>query len=82
MSFENARNMMVKNQLRPNKIKDPRILDLFLSIKKEQFLDNKLKNIAYSYDDIKLTSNRGYLKNLHLAQLLHQYFSFDLLARI
>jgi len=70
MSFENARNMMVENQLRPNKIKDPRILDLFLSIKKEQFLDNKLKNIAYSDDDIKLTPNRGYLKNLHLAQLL------------
>ena len=70
IEFENARNMMVTNQLRPNKINDLLILDLFRKIKKETFLEEKDKGIAYSDLDIQLIDNRGYLKNLHLAQLI------------
>ena len=61
---------MVENQLRPNKITDPRILSIFNEIKKEQFLNNDLQSIAYSDVDLNLTGNRGYLKNLHIAQLI------------
>ena len=70
IEFQNARDIMVTNQLRPNKINDLLILDLFRKIKKETFLDEKDKGIAYSDLDIELIDNRGYLKNLHLAQLI------------
>ena len=69
-NFKKARNLMVANQLRPNKISEPEILDIFLEIEKEYFVNENLRNIAYSDVDINLTSRRGYLKNLHTAQLI------------
>ena len=68
--FQKARDLMIVNQLRPNKIKDPVILDLFKNIKKEDFLSKDLKYISYSDLDITVDKNRGYLKNLHIAQLI------------
>ena len=62
---------MVKNQLRPNKIKEKVILDLFQTIPKENFVPEDLKNFCYSDKNINITSKRGYLKNLHLAQIIH-----------
>ena len=70
MNFAKARNLMVENQLRPNKINDPKILSIFNEINKEQFLNNDLQSIAYSDVDLNLIGNRGYLKNLHIAQLI------------
>lgn len=70
MNFQKSRNLMVENQLRPNKITDPRIFRIFNEIKKEQFLKNDLQSMAYSDVDINLIDNRGYLKNLHIAQLI------------
>ena len=70
-NFQKARDMMVENQLRPNKIKDYVILDLFKNIKKEDFLPNDSKGISYSDLDINLDNNRGYIKNLHIAQLIN-----------
>ena len=69
--FKNARDLMVENQLRPNNIKDPLILDLFKNTKKEDFLSEEIKIIAYSDLDINLLENRGYLKNIHIAQLIN-----------
>jgi len=74
INFEKARNMMVENQLRPNKITEPLILNLFKNTKKENFLSEELKEISYSDLDINLDANRGYLKNLHIAQLIHNSF--------
>ena len=76
MNFEQARGIMVENQLRPNKINKPEILNIFLKIEKEMFLSENLKGIAYSDVDIDLISKRGYLKNLHIAQLL-QYSNIN-----
>ena len=42
-NFQRARNMMVENQLRPNKINDKNILKLFNNIKKEDFLYEEIK---------------------------------------
>jgi len=72
MNFEysEARNLMVENQLRPNKINDKFILNLFNEIKKEEFLEDESKFFSYNDSDIDLTSNRGYLKNLNIAQLI------------
>ena len=69
--FQKAREMMVDNQLRPNKIKDHAILDLFKNTKKEDFLSEEIKGLSYSDLDINLDNNRGYIKNLHIAQLVH-----------
>ena len=72
MNFEysEARNLMVENQLRPNKINDKFILNLFNEIKKEEFLKDESKFFSYNDSDIDLTSSRGYLKNLNIAQLI------------
>ena len=69
-NFDDARNLMVENQLRPNKIKNAAILDLFNRIKKEEFIFEGSKNLSYSDMDINITKNRGYIKNLSIAQLI------------
>lgn len=69
-NYQKARDLMVENQLRPNKIKDKVILDLFKKKPKEVFLPKNLESLSYSDMDITLSSNRGYLKNLHIAQLI------------
>ena len=76
MNFEKARNTMVENQLRPNKITNQEILKSFLEIKKEMFLRSDLQSTAYGDFDINLTGDRGYLKNLHIAQLI-QYSNIN-----
>ena len=69
-NYQKARYQMVENQLRPNKIEDPEILDIFKNTKKEEFISKKEKEISYSDIDIEVDENRGYLKNLHIAQLI------------
>ena len=69
-NYQKARELMIENQLRPNKIKDPMILDIFKNLPKEDFLPEKLGIFSYADKDIKLSKNRGYLKNLHIAQLI------------
>ena len=69
-NYQKARDLMVENQLRPNKIKDPVILDLFKKKPKEVFIPENLESLSYSDMDITLSPNRGYLKNLHIAQLI------------
>jgi len=61
---------MVENQLRPNKIKEKEILNCFRIIEKENFITGGNKSICYSDKDFKISSSRGYLKNLHLAQII------------
>ena len=55
MNFEKARELMVENQLRPNKIKDPIVLDIFKNTKKEDFLSKNLKDISYTDNDIDIS---------------------------
>jgi protein-L-isoaspartate(D-aspartate) O-methyltransferase len=70
-NFQKARELMVENQLRPNKINNPTILELFKNIKKEDLLPEEIKKYSYNDLDAQLSSNRGYLKNLHVAQLIY-----------
>ena len=71
LNYQKARDLMVKNQLRPNKIKDKWILNIFKETPKEDFLIDKKKVSPYSDLDINVSHNRGYLKNLHIAQLIN-----------
>ena len=71
VNYQKERDLMVENQLRPNKIKDPIILSLFKNIPKEDFLTKEVSSIPYSDSDIDISDNRGYLKNLHTAQIIN-----------
>ena len=61
---------MVENQLRPNKIKQENILKLFRDIEKENFINDENKTACYADQDLLISTRRGYLKNLHLAQII------------
>ncbi|MDA0968515.1 MAG: methyltransferase [Proteobacteria bacterium] len=71
MNLERNREVMIENQLRPNKITNSNILQAFMNTSKEQFISDDKINICYSDQDISIKDRRGYLKNLHLAQILH-----------
>ena len=70
-TLEIARRNMVLNQLRPNKIKDENILKSFEITPKENYLNEILYQNCYIDKNLDVTTKRGYLKNLHLAQLLN-----------
>jgi len=69
-NYQKARDLMVENQLRPNKIQDANILEIFKAVPKEVFLHEENRAATYSDLDIHLSGNRGYLKTLHIAQLI------------
>ena len=71
MNLEKNREVMIENQLRPNKITNNDVLQVFMSTNKEKFVSEDKINICYSDQDISIKDQRGYLKNLHLAQILH-----------
>ena len=71
INFDKNREVMIENQLRPNKITNIVILDIFNKVYKENFISEDKKNICYSDQDISVKDSRGYLKNLHLAQILN-----------
>ena len=71
MNLEKNREVMIENQLRPNKITNNAVLQAFMSTSKEKFISEDKVNICYSDQDIFIKDQRGYLKNLHLAQILH-----------
>ena len=67
---EIARRNMVISQLRPNKINEENILRIFENIPKEDYLDVSLSKNCYLDKNLDITEKRGYLKNLHLAQII------------
>ena len=69
-TFEIARKNMVINQLRPNKISEEKILKIFENTAKENYLEINLGKNCYLDKNIDITEKRGYLKNLHLAQII------------
>ena len=69
-TFEIARKNMVVNQLRPNKINEENILQIFENTPKENHLDVSLGKNCYLDNNLDITEKRGYLKNLHLAQII------------
>ena len=71
LNFDKARDLMVENQLRPNKIKEKLVIELFKTLPKENFVPEEFKAICYSDKDLNILKKRGYLKNLHLAQIIH-----------
>ena len=69
-TFEIARKNMVINQLRPNKISEENILRIFETTPKENYLEDNLSKNCYLDKNLDIIDKRGYLKNLHLAQII------------
>ena len=69
--FENARIHMIESQLRPNKVVDDRVLRAFASIRRELFVPEHLRQVAYVDEDLPLGGGR-YLMEPRIAARLIQ----------
>lgn len=68
--FKTARAHMIESQLRPNKVTDARVLDAFASIRRELFVPEHLKPIAYIDEDLPIGANRHLMEPTVAARLL------------
>jgi protein-L-isoaspartate(D-aspartate) O-methyltransferase len=67
---EAARSHMIESQLRPNKVTDDRVLNAFASIRRELFLPNNLRPVAYIDEDLPLGDGRYLMEPMVAARLL------------
>jgi len=68
--YEAARANMIERQLQPNKITDERMINAFASIRRELFVPEKLRAIAYSDSDLPLGNGRYLMAPMVAARLL------------
>ena len=59
MNLEKNREVMIENQLRPNKITNNDVLQVFMSTSKEKFISEDKINICYSDQDISIKDQKG-----------------------
>ena len=67
---EAARSHMIESQLRPNKVTDDRVLNAFASIRRELFLPENLRPVAYIDEDLPLGDGRYLMEPMVAARLL------------
>lgn len=65
-----ARANMVENQLRPNRIDDPRVLGAMGEVPRELFVPEPLQGCAYGDEDLALGGGRYLIEPLALAKML------------
>lgn len=70
IDYAAARLNMVEGQLRTNKVTDAAVLDAFLAVPRERFVQPSLRGIAYVDDDVPLGNGRCLIEPLVLARLL------------
>jgi protein-L-isoaspartate(D-aspartate) O-methyltransferase len=68
--FETARAHMIESQLRPNKVADPRVLGAFAAIRRELFVPEHLRSVAYIDEDLPLGADRFLMEPTVAARLL------------
>jgi protein-L-isoaspartate(D-aspartate) O-methyltransferase len=74
MDFMNARQSMVDGQLRPNRVNDQRLISRFLSVPREQFVQDSCRSYAYCDNPIAIAPGRELLApqvSAHLIQALN-----------
>jgi protein-L-isoaspartate(D-aspartate) O-methyltransferase len=70
MDFETARKNMIENQIRPNRVTEPRLLDAFERTPRERFVPETFKSLAYVDEDIPLGRGRYLMEPMVLARLI------------
>lgn len=68
--YSAARHNMIENQIRTNKVTDPRILKAFDQVPRERFVPRGLEGIAYADEDLHLRDGRHLIEPMILARLL------------
>ncbi len=68
--YEAARVHMVESQLRPNKVTDERVIAAFIRTRRELFVPERLRGVAYVDDDLPLGGGRYMMKPMVAARLL------------
>lgn len=68
--YEAARANMIERQLQPNKVTDERVIGAFASIRREVFVPERLRPIAYSDNDLPLGGGRFLMAPMVAARLL------------
>jgi protein-L-isoaspartate(D-aspartate) O-methyltransferase len=68
--YETARGNMIESQLRPNKVTDERLIDAFSRLRRELFVPEVLRGVAYVDDDLPLGGGRFLMKPMVAARLL------------
>src|SRR5436309_12371458 len=67
---EAARVNMVESQLRPNKVTDERLIAAFMRIRRELFVPERLRHVAYLDDNLPLGGGRYLMQPMVAARLL------------
>jgi protein-L-isoaspartate(D-aspartate) O-methyltransferase len=70
MDYARARANMVTNQLRPNRVEDPRLLDAMVEVPRERFLPKALRGVAYTDEDLPAADGYWLIEPLVLARLI------------
>src|SRR5260370_39633668 len=61
---------MIERQIRPNKVADERVIDAFARIRREVFVPELLRGVAYVDEDLPLGSGRYLMAPMIVARLL------------
>ncbi|WGF88754.1 protein-L-isoaspartate O-methyltransferase family protein [Marinivivus vitaminiproducens] len=69
-SFARARRNMIDNQLRPNQVLDPRVLEALDAVPREMFLPKAMRGVAYSDEDLALPDGRHLIEPLTFGRML------------
>src|SRR5258708_4489385 len=68
--YDDARGNMIERQLRPNKVTDERVIEAFMRIRRELFVPERLRGVAYVDDDLPLGGGRYLMQPMVAARLL------------
>jgi len=68
--YDAARVNMIERQLQPNKVTDEQVINAFASIRRELFVPDRLRAIAYSDTDLPLGNGRYLMAPMVAARLL------------
>jgi protein-L-isoaspartate(D-aspartate) O-methyltransferase len=61
---------MVESQLRPNKVHDDRVVDAFLSLRRELFVPARLRGVVYVDEDLPVARGRYLMEPMVAARLV------------
>jgi protein-L-isoaspartate(D-aspartate) O-methyltransferase len=67
---ETARAKMIESQLRPNKVTDERLIEAFSRLRRELFVPEPLRGVAYVDEDLPLGRGRYLIEPMVAARLL------------
>jgi protein-L-isoaspartate(D-aspartate) O-methyltransferase len=68
--YEAARGNMIESQIRPNKVTDERVIAAFGRIRRELFVPEHLRGVAYIDEDLPLGGGRYLMEPMVTARLL------------